>query len=180
MLLNVSQKYFCGLLSEFGALKKEQAEKLLLMKNQYFTYKQTVNPLICRGLVREKDGCILDREGEVNEDIIISFDVMLKLEDKSLEVIQKGKSPFTVTFFRFKKEKLWRYDICIVKQGFERVVSAMLEGMNSKYRVIIFVLENPDQQKDLYVSCEYCFVWKKQGEYHFYKEKRFGDEIRTN
>ena len=48
----------------------------------------------------------------------------------------------------------------------------LIEGKNAKYRVIVFVLENPEQQKNIFVSCEYCFAWIEDGEYKFYKEKR--------
>ena len=97
---------------------------------------------------------------------------MLKMENEKIEVIQKGTKPFTVTFFKKRNDKLWRFDIIVVNSGEERIITAMLEGINPKYRTVIFVLENPEQQENLTVPCDYCFAWKKNGEYHFYKEKR--------
>ena len=172
MLLTIPQKYLKGLLKNFGALKISQIEQLLKMKNKNYTYKQTVLSMIHNGEVREIGDFLTSLNRGIIPENIIAIDIMLRIENEKIELIQKGTDPFNVTFFKYKKEKLWRFDICVVKPGYEQVVTAKLEGINSKYRTIIFVLENPDQQEILIAPCKYCFAWKENGEYHFYKESR--------
>lgn len=49
------------------------------------------------------------------------------------------------------------------------MISAALEGISTKYRMMVFILEKPEQQKSIFVPCEHCFTWKDNGEYRFYK-----------
>jgi len=76
---------------------------------------------------------------------------------------------FSVTFFKERNQTLWRYDICSVPLGGEPMISAALEGISTKYRMMVFILEKPEQQKSLFIPCEHCFTWKDNGEYRFYK-----------
>ena len=46
---------------------------------------------------------------------------------------------------------------------------ALLENIEHKYRLVVFVLEKAEQQERVYIPCEHCFVWKDDGEYHFFK-----------
>ena len=172
MLMTVPQKYLKGLLKDFGALKKSQAEKLLWMKYPDKSHKSEIHQLLLKREIKEQGEYILDTNGKICNELISAVDVMLLIADKETDIIQKGNKPFAITFFKKKEERLWRYDICIVKAGFEIAITALLENINAKYRIIVFLLENPEQQENIYVPCEYCFVWKENGEYHFYKEKR--------
>lgn len=172
MFLNMQRRYLYEVIKTLGFIKREQAEKLLLAKYPSSDFLLTVNGLKSSALVREYSGYLLERGEEISEDIRIATELMMKITDGKIENVQKGVFPFTVTFFRSRADRLWRYDICIVPNGREAVVSAALEGMYAKYRVVVFVLEDPEQQKDLYVSCDYCFVWKEDGEYHFFKEEK--------
>ena len=171
MLLTVQQKYLKGLLKDFGGLKKCQIEILLKMQNQYATYEGTALPMIRNGEAREIGEYLTAPKGNIIRENIIAIEIMLKIENERIEVIQKGTAPFDVTFFKKRRDKLWRFDICVVKPEYEIVVTAALEGINPKYRTIIFVLENPEQQENLIAPCDYCFAWMKNGEYHFYKEE---------
>lgn len=172
MLLTVPQKYLKGLLKDFGALKINQIEQLLKMKDKHYTYKQMALPMIHNGELREIGNFLCYPGREIISENIIAVDIMLKIENEKIDVIQKGAEPFNITFFKHKQDKLWRFDICVVKPGYEILVTAALEGINAKYRTVIFVLENPDQHKLLIAPCDYCFVWQEKGEYHFYKETR--------
>ena len=131
---------------------------------------KTIKPLVAIGDIKEQGEYILDSNGIIDADIITAIDIMLEIESKTIEMIQKGKSPFTLTFFKHREEKLCRYDICTAKQGLEQLLTAELENINAKYRTVVFVLESPEQQDNLFALCEYCFVWREEGEYHFYKE----------
>lgn len=172
MFLTVPQKYLKGLLKDFGALKKSQIEMLIKIQNQHLTYENTVRPMIHNGEAREIGEFLTSQNGRIVPENIIAIDIMLKIGGEKITVIQKGAEPFEVTFYKHRDDKLWRFDICVVKPGYERVVTSALECINAKYRIVIFVLENPEQQENLIAPCEYCFAWKKDGEYHFYKESR--------
>ena len=49
--------------------------------------------------------------------MLLAIDIMLLMEPKHIESVQKGSEPFALTFFRQRQEKLWRYDVCIVTPG---------------------------------------------------------------
>ena len=53
--------------------------------------------------------------------------------------------------------------------GREALTCALLENIEHKYRLVVFVLEKAEQQERVYIPCEHCFVWKEDGEYHFFK-----------
>ena len=86
-------------------------------------------------------------------------------------------APFSLTFFKQRLEdhhgtqeyRLWRYDVCPVPPGREALTCALLENIEHKYRLVVFVLEKAEQQERVYIPCEHCFVWKDDGEYHFFK-----------
>lgn len=172
MLLTVPQKYLKDLLKDFGGLKKSQIEMLLKMQGKYITYERTVIPLIRNGEAMEIGEYLTAQKGNIIRENVVAVEIMLKIESECIEVIQKGTAPFTLTFFKKRSDKLWRFDICVVKPGYELVLTSALEGINAKYRTIIFVLEYPEQQENLIAPCDYCFAWKEKGEYHFYKETR--------
>ena len=129
MLLTVPQKYLKELLKEFGALKIRQAKKLIRMKIPEYSYYKTIKSLIAIGDIKEQGEYILDSNGIIDADIITAIDIMLEIESKTIEMIQKGKSPFTLTFFKHREEKLCRYDICTAKQGLEQLLTAELENL---------------------------------------------------
>ena len=172
MLLTVPQKQLEGLIRDLSALRINQAEMFLKMHNQNLNYKQTVMPLVNNGILQETGEFLHMRNGRIIPENIIAVDIMFKIECENIEVIKKGVKPITVTFFKKRNEKLWRFDIIVVKPREERVITAILEGINAKYRTVIFVLEYPKQQENLIAPCDYCFAWKENGDYHFYKEVR--------
>lgn len=171
MLLTVPQKYIKEIVEQFGAVKKSQAEKLLEIRFQKKQCIGAIRQLVLKKELRESGEYILADNAKITEDSIKAIDVMLSIGGEN-EIMQKGNNPFAVTFFKYREDKLWRYDICVVKQGSEQIITAALENIYAKYRVVVFVLDNPIQQEDIIVPCEYYFVWKENGEYHFYMEKR--------
>ena len=60
--------------------------------------------------------------------------------------------------------------------GREALTCALLETIEHKYRLVIFVLEKAAQQAFVRIPCEHCFVWKEQGKYHFFKYASKEDE----
>lgn len=169
MLLSKPQKDLLETLRQFGALREDQARRLLVQQYPGLHFDAIVHQLVCGGLIRKENGYIYRRNGYADPDIEAAVDVMLLLEPKHIDAMQKGCAPFSLTFFRERQEKLWRYDVCVAAPGKEAVISAALENIRHKYRMIVFVLNSLEQQKQLTAPCEHCFAWKEDGAYKFYK-----------
>lgn len=171
MLLSRPQKNLIEILRHFGAVRENQLFQLLKMDYPNLQLEPAIRQLVCGGQIRRDSGYLmLSDGGKIDQKVLCAIDVMLLLETKHIEMIQKGSNPFTLTFFKERSEKLWRYDVCVVKPGTEILIDALLENINHKYRMIVFVLEKREQQKSLTVPCEHCYAWKQDGSYRFYKE----------
>ena len=85
-----------------------------------------------------------------------------------------GKEPFALTFFKERENILYRYDICPVPPGKELIISAQLEQMNPKYRIVIFLLQDIPQREFLAAPCQYRYAVEDNGTYYFYEEERNG------
>lgn len=170
MLLSKPQKTLIELLRCFGAVRENQAERLLRMEYPTLKTEPAINQLICGGMLRRENGLLRLPDRTPDNKILCAIDVMLLLETVHIEMVQKGSNPFALTFFKERSEKLWRYDVCVVTPGTEALISASLEAINHKYRMVVFMLENQEQQKALIAPCEYCYAWKQNGSYRFYKK----------
>lgn len=169
MFLTTPQRHLLDILRQFGTIRTDQAEKLLKMQEPKAQFHLTLRPLEYGGRIQRHGEYLTLQHSLINTDMMEMIDIMLLLEPTHIVQFQKGAHPFAVTFFKNREDKLWRYDICRVVPGTEPVITALLEGINAKYRMLIFVLERPEQQNGLAVQCERCFVWKEDGEYKFYK-----------
>lgn len=169
MLLSKPQKSLLNILRQFGAIREEQAEKILKQTYPNVQFNVITHQLVCGGLITKSDGFIHAREGALDMSIVTAIDIMLLLEPVHIEVMQRGCAPFDLTFFKERQGKLWRYDICSVKSGKEPLICAALEGINHKYRMIVFVIDSFEQQKILKINCEHCFALKNKNTYKFYK-----------
>ena len=169
MLLSKAHKQLLSILRMYGALRKDQAAKLLRMQADYPVRIETFSKQLA-GM-----GCII-REGEilkiddrpVSQELLFAVDVMLRLAPCKIEMQQRGTPPFLLTFFRTKMGKLMRYDICPVEPGREPILNAMPEGIHQKYRMLVFLLEDLKQQEEIQVFCDHCFVIQIDGEIRFY------------
>ena len=97
-----------------------------------------------------------------------AFEVMLAVCGRPPEIYCRGQPPFSLTFFKEREQKLCRYDICVVTDGREQVVNAMLGGMAGKYGTVIFVLEGTKQAERLTVPPDCRFAVKENTKYTFY------------
>lgn len=169
MLLSKPQKDLLEIVRQYGAVRTDQARRLLRQRYPGLNFETIVHQMEC-GALLWKDGGILHEPGRTADpDLLLAIDIMLLLEPKNIEAMQKGAGPFALTFFRQRRDKLWRYDVCIVTPGQEAIICAALENISHKYRMIVFVLGSPEQQTKLAAPCEHCFAWKKDGTYKFYK-----------
>lgn len=171
----VDQQVILDLLNLFGAVREDQAETILKHKYPNATLERTIYPLLTGRKIRRSNGYLFSRSGKLDEKIIEAIDIMLLLGPDFNEPFNKGKDVFALTFFKWRNDKLWRYDICPVAYGTEAVVSARLEGESAKYRMFVFVPEKSEQMHGIQVACEHCYVLKNNGEYEFYLYSKEGE-----
>ena len=153
-----------------GALSVRQTEELLRRFHKKLRFAETVRPLCDSGLAYIGGEYLIDRcGGSPNLAFIKSVDAMLLSEPEGVPQFQKGTDPFTLTFFKQRKDKLWRYDICPVRPGTEVRINAALENIPAKYRKILFLPDSMEQQTEIHVACEHCFVLHDKDGYHFYQ-----------
>ncbi len=178
MLLSKAQKVLLDMLRRVGTMREEAARQLLLMAYPHTSWEPIVHQLECLGQIRRLHGLIFRTDEEKNDPAAIeAIDIMLLMEPEKVELFQQGAPPFSLTFFKQRLEdhhgkqeyRLWRYDVCPVPVGREALICALLETIEHKYRLVVFVLEKAEQQERVYIPCEHCFVWKEQGRYHFFK-----------
>ena len=178
MLLSKAQKVLLDMLRRVGAMREYAARHLLLMASPHTSWEPIVHQLECLGQIRRLHGFISRTDEEKNDPAVIeAIDIMLLMEPEKVELFQQGAPPFSLTFFKQRLEdhhgkqeyRLWRYDVCPVPTGREAMTCALLETIEHKYRLVIFVLEKAEQQAFVRIPCEHCFVWKEQGKYHFFK-----------
>lgn len=169
MLLSKLQKSLIDILKSYGAVRVDQAIQLLRLEHEKQQWEFTVHQLECGGMVLRDHGYVRLPDRAPDQRILEAVDIMLLLDFPQIQVHEKGTPPFALTFFKVHDQKLWRYDICPVPPGKESVICAQLEGINIKYRLIIFLLETPEQEEQLFIPCDHCFTWKDNGSYRFYK-----------
>lgn len=172
--MKTTHELILDLLNQFGAVREDQAEKILKSKYPYVTLERTIYPLLTGRKIKRSDGYLFSRNGRLDEKTIEAIDIMLQLGPDFNEPFRKGKDVFALTFFKQRSGKLWRYDICPVAYGTEAVISAQLEGEYTKYRMFVFVPEKEEQMQGIRVLCEHCYVLKNNGEYEFYLYSKEG------
>lgn len=128
-----------------------------------------VRQLVYTGTAQRQGDFLLRRDGRPDAAVVEALELMLLLAPYGVEMHQPGTAPFSLTFFKIKSSKLLRYDICPVPSGREPLVCASLEGINHKYRIVVFVLNALEQREYLSVNCEYCFAVREADGYRFYK-----------
>lgn len=169
------QQVILDLLNLFGAVREDQAQAILKHKYPNADLERTIYPLLTGRKIKKSNGYIFSRSGKLDEKIIEAIDIMLLLGPDFNEPFKKGKDIFALTFFKWRGNKLWRYDICPVAYGTEAVISAQLEGEYAKYRMFVFVPEKEEQMQGIRVACEHCYVLKNNGEYEFYLYSKEGE-----
>lgn len=169
------QQVILDLLDQFGVVREDQAEQILKHKFPYADLERTIFPLLSGRKVKKSNGYLFSRSGKLDEKIIEAIDIMLLMEPDLNEAYMKGGGPFALTFFKWRNNKLWRYDVCHIAYGTEAVISAQLENIRTKYRMFIFVPEKAEQMKGINIPCEHCYVLRNNGEYEFYLYAKEGD-----
>ena len=166
MLLTKTQKKILEIVREYGGMKAEMLKRLC---PDAYSFEVSLHQLeVNRRLIKtgeyycDDTALICDRNTET------AFEVMLAICGPPPEIYCRGQPPFSLTFFKEREQKLCRYDICVVTDGREQVVNAMLGGMAGKYGTVIFVLEGTKQAERLTVPPDCRFAVKENTKYTFY------------
>lgn len=166
MLLTKTQRKILETVKEYGGMTADMLESLC---PGAYAFDVALHQLeVNRRLIKtgeylcDDTGIICDRNTET------AFDIMLAVCAEPPEVYCRGRPPFSLTFFKEKEEKLCRYDICVVTDGREQVINAMLAGSGGKYGTVIFVLEEMQQAERLTVPPDCRFAVKENIKYTFY------------
>lgn len=166
MLLTKTQRKILEIVREYGGMKAEMLKRLC---PEAYSFEVALHQLeVNRRLTKageylcDDTGIICDRNTET------AFDIMLAVCAEPPEVYCRGRPPFSLTFFKEREQKLCRYDICVVTDGREQVINAMLAVLGGKYGTVIFVLEEMQQAERLTVPPDCRFAVKENTKYTFY------------
>ena len=166
--VRTDQQVILDLLQQFGAVREDQAANILKLKYPEASLKKAIVPMLSSRMIHRSNGYLFSRSGKLDDKIIEAIDIMLLIGPDVRESFMRGTEPVLLTFFKWRQDKLWRYDICPIAYGTEAALSAKLENSGSKYRMFVFVPEKEEQMQGIHVNSEHCYVLKKDGEYEFY------------
>ena len=166
MLLTKTQKKILEIVREYGGMKAEMLKKLC---PDAYSFEVSLHQLeVNRKLIKTGEYYCDDTLLICGRNTETAFEVMLAVCGRPPEIYCRGQPPFSLTFFKEREQKLCRYDICVVTDGREQVVNAMLGGMAGKYGTVIFVLEGTKQAERLTVPPDCRFAVKENTKYTFY------------
>ena len=166
MLLTKTQKKILEIVREYGGMKAEMLKRLC---PEAYSFEVSLHQLeVNRKLIKTGEYYCDDTLLICDRNTETAFEVMLAICGQPPEIYCRGQPPFSLTFFKEREQKLCRYDICVVTDGREQVVNAMLGGMAGKYGTAIFVLEQKEQAERMIVPPDCRFAVKENAKYIFY------------
>lgn len=166
MLLTKTQKKILEIVREYGGMKAEMLKRLC---PDAYSFEVSLHQLeVNRRLIKTGEYYCDDTLLICDRNTETAFEVMLAVCGRPPEIYCRGQPPFSLTFFKEREQKLCRYDICVVTDGREQVVNAMLGGMAGKYGTAIFVLEQKEQAERMIVPPDCRFTVKENAKYIFY------------
>ena len=145
MLLTKTQKKILEIVREYGGMKAEMLKRLC---PDAYSFEVSLHQL------------------EVNRKVVPVGEYYC--DDTALICDRNTETSFEVMLAVCGHQKLCRYDICVVTDGREQVVNAMLGGMAGKYGTAIFVLEQKEQAERMIVPPDCRFAVKENAKYIFY------------
>ena len=166
MLLTKTQKKILEIVREYGGMKAEMLKRLC---PEAYSFEVSLHQLeVNRKLIKTGEYYCDDTLLICDRNTETAFEVMLAICGQPPEIYCRGQPPFSLTFFKEREQKLCRYDICVVTDGREQVVNAMLGGLAGKYGTAIFVLEQKEQAERMIVPPDCRFAVKENAKYIFY------------
>ncbi len=166
MLLTKTQKKILEIVREYGGMRADMLNSLC---PDAYSFEVSLHQLeVNRRLIKTGEYYCDDTLLICGRNTETAFEVMLAVCGHPPEIYCRGQPPFSLTFFKEREQKLCRYDICVVTDGREQVVNAMLGGMAGKYGTAIFVLEQKEQAERMIVPPDCRFAVKENAKYIFY------------
>ena len=166
MLLTKTQKKILEIVREYGGMRADMLNSLC---PDAYSFEVSLHQLeVNRKLIKTGEYYCDDTLLICDRNTETAFEVMLAICGQPPEIYCRGQPPFSLTFFKEREQKLCRYDICVVTDGREQVVNAMLGGMAGKYGTAIFVLEQKEQAERMLVPPDCRFAVKENAKYIFY------------
>ena len=166
MLLTKTQKKILEIVREYGGMRADMLNSLC---PDAYSFEVSLHQLeVNRKLIKTGEYYCDDTALICGRNTENAFEVMLAVCGRPPEIYCRGQPPFSLTFFKEREQKLCRYDICVVTDGREQVVNAMLGGMAGKYGTAIFVLEQKEQAERMIVPPDFRFAVKENAKYIFY------------
>lgn len=166
MLLTKTQKKILEIVREYGGMRADMLNSLC---PETYSFEVALHQLeVNRKLIKTGEYYCDDTLLICDRNTETAFEVMLAICGQPPEIYCRGQPPFSLTFFKEREQKLCRYDICVVTDGREQVVNAMLGGMAGKYGTAIFVLEQKEQAERMIVPPDCRFAVKENAKYIFY------------
>lgn len=166
MLLTKTQKKILEIVREYGGMRADMLNSLC---PDAYSFEVSLHQLeVNRRLIKTGEYYCDDTLLICDRNTETAFEVMLAICGQPPEIYCRGQPPFSLTFFKEREQKLCRYDICVVTDGREQVVNAMLGGMAGKYGTAIFVLEQKEQAERMIVPPDCRFAVKENAKYIFY------------
>ena len=166
MLLTKTQKKILEIVREYGGMRADMLNSLC---PDAYSFEVSLHQLeVNRRLIKTGEYYCDDTLLICDRNTETAFEVMLAICGQPPEIYCRGQPPFSLTFFKEREQKLCRYDICVVTDGREQVVNAMLGGMAGKYGTAIFVLEQKEQAERMLVPPDCRFAVKENAKYIFY------------
>ena len=173
MHLTKNQKKLLAIVREYGGMKADMLKKLCGEPYGFdvMLRQLTVNRMLFKMGEYYCDDCkmICGRDTET------AFEVMLAVADPPPEIYCRGQPPFELTFFKDRKDRLYRYDICVAHSGREAVINALSEGIDQQCRVVILAVDSLRICEYIRIPCEKYICLKENGEYRFYKGGKSDD-----
>ena len=168
--MGIAQKKALALLQKYGALRPAQLERLLQPQVEYLDMAAIQKQLLYYRLIRIDSEIFVLSDREPDPVLLEAVDVMLNFDPADIQMHKPAPEPFILTFFKNNKDgKLCRYDVCRCEPGHERILSALLEGLNEKHRTVLILLANLSQRKGLHIVPENFFVIRDGENHKFYK-----------
>ena len=166
MLLTKTQKKILEIVREYGGMRADMLNSLC---PEAYSFGVSLHQLeVNRKLIKTGEYYCDDTLLICDRNTETAFEVMLAICGQPPEIYCRGQPPFSLTFFKEREQKLCLYDICVVTDGREHVVNAMLGGMAGKYGTAIFVLEQKEQAERMLVPPDCRFAVKENAKYIFY------------
>ena len=166
MLLTKTQKKILEIVREYGGMRADMLNSLC---PDAYSFEVSLHQLeVNRKIIKTGEYYCDDTALICGRNTETAFEVMLAICGQPPEIYCRGQPPFSLTFFKEREQKLCRYDICVVTDGREQVINAMLAVLGGKYGTVIFVLEEMQQAERLTVPPDCRFAVKENTKYTFY------------